>query len=160
MSERIQLWWAERSRREQYMLAVMLAMVAAFVAWFLVWQPISKGLAAARIRHELAVRDVASVAGKAAQLKAIMASPAASPGGPVPSYVTQSASEVGFTLSRADPVGTDGVAIAIVSAKSPALFTWLATLDAAGIFVTQLDIRRNADTTIAVDVTLKARAQP
>jgi general secretion pathway protein M len=160
MSERFQLWWAERSRRERHMLVIMLAMVAAFAAWFLVWQPISKSLVAARIRHEQAVRDVAGVAAKAAQLKAILATPAATPGGPVPSYVSQSASNAGFTLSRADPVGTDGVTISIVSAKSPALFAWLATLDAGGIFVAQLDIRPNTDATIAVDATLKARPQP
>jgi general secretion pathway protein M len=80
-------------------------------------------------------------------------------GAPVPAFVSQSAGEAGFTLSRTDPVGTNGVAIAIVAAKSPVLFDWLNSLDARGIFVSQLTIRTNSDMTIAVDATLNARGE-
>jgi general secretion pathway protein M len=152
-------WWSDRSPREQWMLGFMVAAIAAFLAWFAVLMPIARALERTRMRHSQAVVDLATVRGKAVALKAILAKPAPSLGVPVPAFVSQSAGEAGFTLSRTDPVGTNGVAIAIVAAKSPALFDWLGTLDARGIFVSQLTIRTNSDMTIAVDATLNARGE-
>jgi general secretion pathway protein M len=152
-------WWGERSPREQWMLGLMVATIAAFLVWFAVLMPLAKGLERARTRHNQAVVDLTTVRGKAAALKAIRAKPAPLLGAPLPTFISQSAGEAGFTLSRADPVGTNGVAIAIVAAKSPALFDWLNSLDARGIFVSGLTIRTNSDMTIAVDATLNARGE-
>lgn len=159
MMASIRNWWAQRSQREQWMLGVMIVLILAFLAWFAVLMPIMGGLERARIRHDQAALDLATVQGKAKALKAILAKPALPLGAPVPAFVSQSAGEAGFTLSRADAVGTNGVTISIVSAKSPALFAWLNSLDARGIFVSQLSIRTNSDMTIAVDATLSARAE-
>ena len=152
-------WWAERSQREQWMLGVMMALILAFLAWFAVLMPIAAGLERARARHNQAVIDLASVQGKAKALQALLAKPALPLGAPLPAFIDQSASEAGFTLSRNDAVGTNGVTISIVSAKSPALFNWLNSLEARGIFVSQLSIRTNSDMTIAADATLNARRE-
>jgi general secretion pathway protein M len=154
-----QTWWAERSQREQWMLGVMVAAIAAFLLWFAVLLPLASALERARVRHDQAVVDLATVRGKASALKSILAKPMLPLGAPVATFVSQSAGEAGFTLSRSDPVGTNGVAISIVAAKSPALFDWLGSLDARGIFVSQLSIRTNSDMTIAVDATLNARGE-
>jgi general secretion pathway protein M len=159
MIAQFRTWWGERSPREQWMLGAMAAAIAAFLMWFAVLMPLASGLERARARHNQAVVDLATVRGKASALKAILAKPALPLGAPVPAFVNQSAGEAGFTLSRIDPVGTNGVAIAIVAAKSPALFDWLNSLDARGIFVSQLTIRTNSDMTIAVDATLNARGE-
>ncbi|MEK6637474.1 MAG: type II secretion system protein M [Pseudomonadota bacterium] len=152
-------WWGERSLREQWMLVFMVTAIAAFLMWFAVLMPLANGLERARARHNQAVVDLATVRGKASALKTILAKPALPLGAPVPAFVSQSAGEAGFTLSRTDPVGTNGVVIAIVAAKSPAMFDWLNNLDARGIFVSQLTIRTNSDMTIAVDATLNARGE-
>jgi general secretion pathway protein M len=152
-------WWGERSPREQWMLSLMVTTIAAFLVWFAVLMPLAKGLERARTRHNQAVVDLTTVRGKAAALKAIRAKPAPLLGAPLPTFISQSGGEAGFTLSRADPVGTNGVAISIVAAKSPALFDWLNSLDARGIFVSGLTIRTNSDMTIAVDATLNARGE-
>jgi general secretion pathway protein M len=155
----LRTWWGQRSPREQWMLDVMITAIAAFLCWFAILMPLGDALDRARSRHTQAVTDLATVRGKAAALKALLAKPALPLGAPLPAFVSQSAGEAGFTLSRTDPVGTNGVAIAIVAAKSPALFDWLNSLDARGIFVSQLTIRINSDMTIAVDATLNARGQ-
>jgi general secretion pathway protein M len=152
-------WWGERSAREQWMLGVMTAAVVAFLMWFAVLMPLASGLERARARHNQAVEDLATVRDKAAALKAILAKPMLPLGAPVPAFVSQSAGDAGFIQSRTDPVGTNGAAITIVAAKSPALFDWLNSLDARGIFVSQLTIRTNSDMTIAVDATLNARGE-
>lgn len=159
MIAQLRNWWGERSPREQWMLGAMVAAIAAFLMWFAVLTPLASGLERARARHNQAVIDLATVRGKAAALKSLLAKPALPLGAPVSAFVSQSAGEAGFTLSRTDPVGTNGVAIAIVAAKSPALFDWLNSLDARGIFVSQLTIRINSDMTIAVDATLNARGE-
>jgi general secretion pathway protein M len=157
MTESLRNWWAERSTREHWMLGTMFALIFVFFIWFAVVIPTINGLDRARARHAQAVVDLATVRSKAAALKSMLAKPAIPLGAPIPAFVSQSAGEAGFTLSRADPVGTDSVAITIVSAKSAALFDWINALDARGIFVSQLSIRTNSDMTIAVEATFKAR---
>lgn len=159
MIEQLRTWWGERSPREQWMLGAMTSVIAAFLLWFAVITPLASGLERARARHNQAVIDLATVRGKASALKAILAQPVLPLGAPVPAFVSQSASDAGFTLSRTDPVGTNGVAITIAAAKSPALFNWLKSLDARGIFVSQLSIRINSDMTVAADATLGARGE-
>jgi general secretion pathway protein M len=159
MITQLRNWWGDRSLREQWMLGIMLTAITAFLTWFAVLIPLAKGLEHARTRHNQAVVDLATVSEKATALKSILAKPTPPLGAPVPAFISQLAGEAGFTLSRADPVGTNGVAIVIVAAKSPALFDWLSSLDARGIFISQLTIRTNSDMTIAVDAMLNARSE-
>lgn len=152
-------WWADRTDREQKMLSLMLVFVTLFLLWFAIWKPIASGLRAAHMRYDRAIVDLASVKGKAAALKSIRARPAQPLGVPVAAFVGQAASDAGFTLSRAEPVGTDGIAIAIVSAKSPALLAWLGQLEGRGLFVSEISIRPNSDMTIAAEALLKLRPE-
>ncbi len=141
------------------MLSVMIACFAVVILLFGIVRPLFAGAEAARIRHEKAVIDAATVEIKAKALKAAMAAPPVSLDGPLQSTITQSASEAGFTLSRADPAGTGGVSITLVSAKSPAFFAWLNALDSRGIYAEQVTIRTNSDATIAADAVLKAQVR-
>lgn len=155
----LQQWWSARSNREQKMLAAMMAVICLFLLWFGVWQPLANGLRSAHSRFDRAVVDLATVKEKATALKTLRARPVQPLGVPLTSFVSQSASDAGFTLSRAEPSGTDSVAIAIVSAKSPALMAWLSTLEVRGIFVSEISIRPNSDRTIAAEATLKMRSE-
>jgi general secretion pathway protein M len=159
MSSDLKLWWSARTDREQKMLAFMVVVVSLFFLWFAVWQPLANGLRSAQSRYDRAVVDLATVKDKANTLKALRARPVQPLGVPVTSFVSQAASEAGFTLSRAEQAGTDGVAIAIVSAKSPALMAWLSNLEARGIFVSEISIRPNSDRTIAAEAVLKMRSE-
>lgn len=155
----LQTLWAERSQREQWLLGIMFALLGAFALWFLVLVPLRSGLEAAKLRHERAVHDAATVRAKATALKALTANPPPALGAPVPSFVAQSATDAGFTLSRNDPAGSDGAIISIVSAKAPAFFAWIAQLETRGVFVDRVSIRTNSDATVAVDAQLKFRAR-
>lgn len=152
-------WWSARTDREQKMLMLMVAVVSLFLMWFAVWQPVTSGLRSAHMRYDRAIIDLASVKEKAVALKAIRARPVQPLGVPLASFVGQAASEAGFTLSRSEPVGTDGITIAIVSAKSPALMAWFAQLENRGLFVSEISIRPNSDMTIAAEAVLKLRSE-
>lgn len=159
MMTRWSQWWGERSQREQVMLSVMIAAILMFLAWFLIVRPVIDGLKLERARFDRAVVDLATVTAKADALKALKAKPTPRLNVPIAAFVTQSASEVGFTLTRTDPVGTDSVAIAILSAKTPALLGWLGDLESRGLFVSELSIRPNNDMTVAIEAVLKARTE-
>lgn len=159
MIERATTWWAERSARERTMLSVMTAFIAAFLIWFAVISPLVSGLEASKTRHMRSVTDLASVQTKSTALRKLKANPPPPLGAPVTTFVALSAGEVGFTLSRNDAVGTDRASISIASAKPPALFNWLTSIDARGVIVDQITIRPNSDATVSVEATLKARGQ-
>ncbi|MFM9852384.1 MAG: type II secretion system protein GspM [Sphingomonadaceae bacterium] len=158
MIERLRTAWQERSARERVMLGAMFVVIGLTLLWFGIIAPTISGLEAARARHSRAVIDLASVQGKAALLKRLNETPPPPLGAPVATFVKLAADEAGFVLARSDAVGTDSVAIAMVSAKPAAFFKWVGTLDQKGVFVDQMTIRTNADATIAVDATLKARS--
>jgi Type II secretion system (T2SS), protein M len=80
-------------------------------------------------------------------------------GSPIAAFVSSSASEAGFTLSHADPVGPDAVIVALTTAKSPAFFAWVDIMQRRGVFVERAAINTNSDATIRVDATFKASAR-
>ena len=73
--------------------------------------------------------------------------------------VGQAAQGAGFTLSRNDAQGPDRVVIGISSARSPAFFAWLASLQGQGVIVEKLTLRTNSDATLSVEATLRVRAR-
>ena len=159
MIDSARTWWAERSSRERMMLGVMTAFIAGFLIWFAVISPLISGLEASKERHVRSVTDLAAVQTKSAALRRLKANPPPPLGAPVTTFVALSAGEAGFTLSRNDAVGTDRASISIASAKPPALFNWLASIDARGVFVDQIIVRPNSDATVSIEATLKARGQ-
>jgi general secretion pathway protein M len=152
-------WWAERSTREQAMLAVLGAILAAICLWLAVLLPLHGGLIAAQERQQQASESLASVTSKAAAFKQMNANPPAPLGSPIAAIVSASASDAGFILSRADPIGPDALIVGLTSAKSPAFFNWVETLQKRGVFVERAAIQTNSDATIRVDATFKAAAR-
>ncbi len=152
-------WWSERSTREQAMLTMLGVILAAICLWFAVLRPLHSGLIAARGRQEQASESLAAVTGKAAAFKQMSANPPAPLGSPIGAFVSASASEAGFILSRADPIGPDAVIVGLTSAKSPAFFNWVESLHKRGVFVERAAIQTNSDATIRVDATFKVAAR-
>lgn len=159
MIDAARLWWAERAQREQILLIIMAVFLLIVFLWLGITRPLFAGAEAARLRHEKAVIDEATVQIKARALKAALAAPSVALDGPLQTVITQSASDAGFTLSRVDPTGMDAVSVTLVSAKSPAFFAWLNKLNAQGIFAEQVSVRTNTDATIAADALLKAQVR-
>jgi general secretion pathway protein M len=153
------IWWDERSERERWMLGIMFALIGTLLFWFAIVVPIATALVEARLRHEAAVRMAASVSAKALALKKFESLPPPNLGGPPPAFAGQTATEAGLTLTRADPVGADSVAIAAANAQPGALLQWLASLEARGLFVDSLSIRADGGATVAAEATLRARSK-
>lgn len=156
MSERFRTWLRDRSPREQQLLMVMIALMAVVIAWLFV-RTMDDALSDARERHTRAVIEQAEVKGKVAALKALERGAGRRLEAPVDVVVGQSASEVGFVLSRTEPQGRDRVVIAIASARPQAFFGWLNDLEGRGVFPERLTARANSDQTLSIEATMRGR---
>lgn len=153
------LWWSGRSERERILLAVMGGLIALLLFWLLVIRPLDVAQASARQRLELATQAAGRVAAVADSVRQARRLAPASLSAALPTAVGEAAQGAGFTLSRLDAQGPDSVVIGISTARSPALFTWLAALRQQGVIVERLTLRTNSDATLAVEGTLRVRAR-
>ncbi len=148
-------WWNGRSPREQILLGVMAALIALVLLIFAIILPIVDGLASARERLDRATIASGQVEARIAAIDAAKRAPLPPLGGPLATVVGTAATDAGFTLDRANAQGDDRVTIAIPAAKSSALFGWLNDLRARGIFAETINVRRNPDSSLAVEATLR-----
>jgi general secretion pathway protein M len=141
MMERMQAYWAERSRREQVMLGVMFALLAVVILWFGVAMPLDRAQRSARDTLLEATDRNAAVRAAVRQLKALPRAAAGGPAAPLDQLVGQGAGEAGLTLERAQAQGLDRMEIAIASIRPVALFSWIATLESQGVRVDTISAR-------------------
>ena len=157
MTTRLRQFWNERSARERQLLAVMLALFALLIIVFGIVRPLSRATIAARARLDRVTLEGGQITAALDTLGDAKREVTTPLNMALPVAVSQSAGAAGFTLATLEGRGPDRVGIAIPSAKSPALFTWLRTLAQQGVFVERLTVRTNPDATLAVEGTLRAR---
>lgn len=152
-------WWAGRSERERTMLAVMFALLAVVILWLAIIRPLDAARVRADLRLAAATTDAGRIAAVAEGVRIARATAPPVLAIPLPTAVNQAAEANGFTLARLDPQGGDRVAIAISTARSPALFTWLGALEKQGVIVDKLTLRTNSDATLAVEGVLRVQGR-
>ena len=157
--DRARDWWLGRSERERWLLGVMFGIVALSLVWLLIVRPFAAARTAGHVRLAAATESAGRIAAAAAALKQARASAPPALTVTLPVAVGQAAEANGFTLSRLDVQGSDRATIAIATARPPALFAWLATLERQGIIVDQLTLRTNSDATLAVEGIVRTRGQ-
>ena len=153
------LWWSGRSARERVLLAVMGGLIALLLFWLLIIRPLDAAKTNAQQRLDLATQAAGRVAAVADGVRQARRLAPAALSAALPTAVGEAAQGAGFTLSRLDAQGPDRVVISIGTARSPALFTWLAGLRQQGVIVERLTLRTNSDATLAVEGTLRVRAR-
>jgi general secretion pathway protein M len=151
-------WWRLRSRREQWLLAVMMMLGAITFAWLLVIRPLGDAVVAAKERHDRAVIALAEARAQAAVIRRFEAVRTPVLAGPLESAVSAAAAASGFQLSRIQPDGDNRLSLSLASAKPQAFFTWLDGLERGqGLVVERLNVTSNSDRTLAVELTLRRR---
>lgn len=156
MTQRLLLWYRERSQREQWMVLAGGVITALVVCYFLV-VPLSEALDSAKARHADAVIALGETQVRVDAVKAAKADHAAPLDAPLESIIRARANDAGFALTNVAPQGSDRVQIAIASARPGALTSWIADLEASGILVDRLGTTDNGDRTVAVQMTLKVQ---
>jgi len=153
------LWWSGRSERERILLGVMGILIILLLFWLLVVRPLDGARTKAEQRLELATQAAGRVAAVADGVRQARRLAPAALSAALPAAVGEAAQSAGFTMSRLEGQGPDRVVISIATARSPALFTWLAALRQQGVIVERLTLRTNSDATLSVEGTLRVRAR-
>ena len=153
MKDNLVQWWAGRSQRERALLLVMLAIAAPLLLWLLYLMPIDRAIESARTEHWAATQRLIQVRSDTASLKG--ASSVAREAAQV--IAQRSAAAAGFVPTRLEPTSDGKVSLTLGSAKPAALARWVRALDAEGLFVESINLRPNADGTVAVDAVFTPR---
>lgn len=154
----VRAWWVGLTLRERRLIWVMLALLAAVVLWLGIVLPVRDALARANADHLIAIDRAGRIEAAAAAVASAKSTPPPKLEAALDQVVGQSAGEAGFTLESSSPVGPDRVAIAIGQARPPALFAWLAALEARGVVVETITIQPGANGTVGARILLKVAA--
>lgn len=159
MIERLRLWFAGRSQREQRMLVVMVALLALTIVWAGIIWPVTDGLSSARERHADAVIRLAETQARVKEVEALQRNRPAALEAQLDSVVRDRANEAGFALASVSSDGPNRVQITIATARPGPLFGWIAGLESSGILVDSLATTDNGDKTVSAQLALKVRGQ-
>ncbi len=151
----IRNWFHALSRREKTLVGILAILLALTLIFYVVVMPFISALDQAEKRYEQSVSRQISVEQKVALLNAPTEDRKFYDAGAPDVLVSQSAGEAGFSVSRVDPQTDGRVNIIISSAKSTALFGWLAKLETRGLIAETLSVQPNESGTIAATITLK-----
>jgi len=159
MIERLRLWFAARSRREQYLLVVMVVLAAVTFVWAGIIRPVTDGLSSARERHADAVIRLAETQMRVKEVEGLLRNRPAALEAQLDSVIRDRANEAGFALASVSLDGPNRVQITIATARPGPLFGWVAGLESSGILVDSLSTTDNGDKTVSAQMTLKVRGQ-
>jgi type II secretory pathway component PulM len=157
MTQALKIWWRSRTPRERALLSGMSVLLALVLAWLLLVRPLNAGLADARARHELAVLRLAEVRAQAAAIRRIETRRPPAIAEPLDGLISRSAAEAGFQPLGIRTEAPGRVSFSMSAVRAQAFFGWLGRMEAQGLSVGQLSATPNADQTLAVQVTLRAR---
>jgi general secretion pathway protein M len=159
MIERLRLWFAGRTQREQRMLLAMVALAALTLVWVGIIWPVTDGLSSARERHADAVIRLAETQARVKEVETLQRNRPAALEAQLDSVIRDRANEAGFALASVSPDGPNRVQITIATARPGPLFGWIAGLEASGILVDSLATTDNGDKTVSAQLALKVRGQ-
>ena len=154
----LRLWFQGRSLRERRLLLVMAALAVVTILWGQILRPLNDAMATARERHTAAVIRYGETAARVDALRDARAARVPLLTGSLADAVRARADQAGFPLASLDPDGSDGVSVAVQSARGAALTAWLARLERAGIVVESATLTDNGDRTVAGRLVLRRRA--
>lgn len=153
-------WWLERTGREQRLVAAMAILLIIVVGWLGILRPMTAAMAETRERHARAVvalaelRDLRLLAERASKRPSLPLDETLAP------FIARSAADAGLTVERLDAEGAHQAKINIAAVRPAAFFGWAQRLEVRhGLVVQQVAAFRNADTTVAVQATIRRPAR-
>jgi type II secretory pathway component PulM len=161
MMEQASNWFAQRSQREQAMLAIAGGLLLLAILVFGVILPGHSLTRSAGRELDMAIerrgRIEAGVALAKAKSPVVSAPPAAVAGASLDSLVGESASAGGFEIADGAMVGTDEFRFRLASVKAGALFNWLTALEAQRIELAQITLRKAEGGFVSADVRVRRK---
>lgn len=151
--------WAERSAREQILLAGLAAFLAGVILWFAVIGPALSWRAEAGRVHAAAVEDYETLLSGVARYRALTreaAESSAQGSAPLRTLVGASASARQLPISRVQPLDDGALGVWLEAAPADRLMAWLADLAREeGVRVERASFDREGDNIVRAQLTLR-----
>lgn len=152
---RLQSWFGALSGREQIMVGAAGALAAAVIGIYAITLPLLGAIDAKREQYSAATERRGAIVAQVDAAAGANAGAVNMPAGSVQQLISQSATDAGFVLDRADGNGADKVEIVMSKAKPQAFMIWLNDWEQRGLLAERLTITAGTDGTIAVTATLE-----
>ena len=160
MIERFKIWFSGRSAREQYLLGIAGGLTMLMVIIFGVILPGYNAIDSAETELDAATKRRGNIETSVALAKASSgstATPVVASGATLESVISSSATSSGFEIADGAAVGVDEYRFRLASTKAGALFAWLTGLEAQGIELAQISVRKGEGGFVTAEIRLRRK---
>lgn len=149
--------WAERSAREQMMLAGLATVLTGLVLYFGVLSPALSWRAEAQREHTAAVADYETLLAGVARYRALASeAQAASGGAPLRTLVGSTATARQLPITRVQPLDAGGLGVWFDAAPADRLLDWIAALSREeGVVVDRASFDREGDNLVRAQIIVR-----
>ncbi len=147
-------WWFDREPRERLLLTSVGALALAFGVFQFLVVPLAQYRASAHDQHEAALAMLAEVEAGARTVHALRATAGQRAEGTPRTIVAATATELGLTITRLQPLENAELDVWLDDVASPLLYAWIGRLHDQGIPVTRAVIQKSDGATVSAQITL------
>lgn len=155
--------WAERSAREQTLIAIAAGLGLVFLVWTVIMSPAAHYRAGAQAAYEAAVeshRELVSGIVLHRRLAAGGAEAGAGSGGPLGVIIAQSSAERSLAITRVQPDENGQITVWLDSVDAEALMDWLVMLAREeGVAIARATLDREGDGRVRAQIVLGRSAR-
>ena len=156
-------WWHDRDERERTLLTIMSVMLFLFLIYFLLYLPIKKHRTELQHQYQAAMNDAAVVNSaviEASKIKENDTQRTLISDADIRQVISQSAQQLGLTLTRLQPDQTNGLNVWIDSVETPVFYQWILDLQKKhGIYVARASLNNDNNGLIRAQLLLKSGAE-
>ena len=160
MIEQFKNWFSGRSAREQYLLSVAGGLTLLMLIIFGMILPGYNAIDSAEKELDAATKRRGNIEASVALAKANSGSPATAviaSGTSLESVISSSATASGFEIADGAEMGVDEYRFRLASIKAGALFAWLTGLEAQGIELAQISVRKGEGGFVTAEIRLRRK---
>ena len=160
MIEQFKNWFSGRSAREQYLLSVAGGLALLMLIIFGIILPGYNAIDSAEKELDAATKRRGNIEASVALAKANSGSPAmavVASGTSLESVISSSATASGFEIADGAAMGVDEYRFRLASIKAGALFAWLTGLEAQGIELAQISVRKGEGGFVTAEIRLRRK---
>jgi general secretion pathway protein M len=154
------LWWRALTRREQLLLLVAMTLFVLVFGWLGIIKPLQSARATSAARLATASADLAEIKALTPMIRTAEARARAGIAAPAIDTIRRRATEAGLTADGIVDDGTGRVTLRIPAIKPAVLLKWIADIEINdGVLVDKLEVTRNGDATVAVELGFRGASQ-
>lgn len=148
-------WFQLLSSRERIFIWILIALIVATVGYYGILRPLSNAIEESKQQYIVAIEREVRIKSKVALLSQPNEALKRPVTGALDDFLSQSAGEAGFAVGSIDAQNDGSVNMSVQSAKSTALFGWLARIERRGISPTTVAITPATNGTVSANLRLK-----